>query len=127
MNTPKQKLFCEQYALCLNGTKAAILAGYAEKSARQQGARLLSKANIQAEIARILEKGTKKAEIRLGDVIAELRGVMFADMELIGIPHRFVFSERGLDAGTLEYKGRTDTENSDIQLDAAIEFIKAKI
>ncbi|MBT7951987.1 MAG: proline--tRNA ligase, partial [Gammaproteobacteria bacterium] len=57
----------------------------------------------------------------------ERPGVMFADMELIGIPHRFVFSERGLDAGTLEYKGRTDTENSDIQLDAAIEFIKAKI
>lgn len=57
----------------------------------------------------------------------ERPGVMFADMELIGIPHRFVFSERGLDAGTLEYKGRTDAENSDIQLDTAIEFIKAKI
>ncbi len=57
----------------------------------------------------------------------ERPGVMFADMELIGIPHRFVFSERGLDAGTLEYKGRTDMENSDIQLDTAIEFIQAKI
>ena len=53
----------------------------------------------------------------------ERPGVMFADMELIGIPHRLVFSERGLDAGTLEYKGRTDAENTDIQLDEAVEFI----
>ncbi|MFA6228856.1 MAG: proline--tRNA ligase [Rhodanobacter sp.] len=38
-------------------------------------------------------------------------GGMFADMELIGIPHRVVVSERGLTAGTLEYRGRTDAES----------------
>jgi len=37
-------------------------------------------------------------------------GVMFADMELIGIPHRIVVSERGLEAGKLEYQGRLDDE-----------------
>ncbi|WP_132143782.1 proline--tRNA ligase [Luteibacter rhizovicinus] len=37
-------------------------------------------------------------------------GSMFADMELIGIPHRVVVSERGLAAGTLEYRQRTETE-----------------
>ena len=37
-------------------------------------------------------------------------GVMFADMELIGIPHRIVIGDKGLDAGTLEYKGRRDAE-----------------
>ncbi len=57
----------------------------------------------------------------------ERPGVMFADTELIGIPHRFVFSERGLDAGTLEYKGRTDADTSDIRLDSAITFIKKKL
>lgn len=36
----------------------------------------------------------------------ERPGVMFADSELIGIPHRLVLSERGLDAGTIEYKSR---------------------
>ena len=35
---------------------------------------------------------------------------MFADMELIGIPHRVVVSERGLSAGTFEYRGRRDSE-----------------
>jgi prolyl-tRNA synthetase len=37
---------------------------------------------------------------------------MFADIELIGIPHRVVVSERGLAAGTLEYRGRRDAEAS---------------
>jgi prolyl-tRNA synthetase len=35
---------------------------------------------------------------------------MFADMELIGIPHRVVIGERGLKEGQFEYKGRTDAE-----------------
>ncbi len=38
-------------------------------------------------------------------------GSMFADMELIGIPHRVVVSERGLAAGTLEYRARGDSES----------------
>jgi prolyl-tRNA synthetase len=42
----------------------------------------------------------------------ERPGVMFADMELIGIPHRVVIGERGLKEGQFEYKGRTDAEAS---------------
>ncbi len=41
-------------------------------------------------------------------------GIKFADMELLGIPHRLVITDRGLDAGTLEYKGRTDDKARDI-------------
>jgi prolyl-tRNA synthetase len=36
---------------------------------------------------------------------------MFADLELIGIPHRVVVSERGLEAGTFEYRKRDEAEN----------------
>ncbi len=65
------------------------------------------------------------------DVILDDRkerpGVMFADMELIGIPHRFVFSEKGLDAGEIEYKARTDTDNQNISLETAIKFIKGNL
>ena len=57
----------------------------------------------------------------------ERPGVMFADVELIGIPHRIVFSERGLDAETLEYKGRTDIENTDVKMEGVIEFIRGKL
>ncbi len=57
----------------------------------------------------------------------ERAGVMFADMELIGIPHRIVLGERGLDKGKVEYKGRRDTESQEIGLDNIIEFLQQKL
>ncbi len=56
----------------------------------------------------------------------ERAGVMFADMELIGIPHRIVIGERGLDKGMIEYKGRSDADNQDVTLDNIVEFLKNK-
>jgi len=57
----------------------------------------------------------------------ERPGVMFADMELIGIPHRIVLGERGLDNGVVEYKGRRDVESQDIALDNLVEFLQQKL
>ncbi|WP_447751897.1 proline--tRNA ligase [Pseudomonas nicosulfuronedens] len=54
-------------------------------------------------------------------------GVKFADMELIGIPHRIVVSERGLDEGTLEYKGRRDAESQPVAPSDLQAFITTKI
>lgn len=54
-------------------------------------------------------------------------GVMFTDMELIGIPHRVVIGERGLDSGALEYRHRRDSENSEIPLDGACQAILEKL
>ena len=53
----------------------------------------------------------------------ERPGVKFADMELMGLPHRFVVSDRGLQAGTLEYKGRRDADKQDIPLEEALPFL----
>ncbi|KZY61090.1 proline--tRNA ligase [Oleiphilus sp. HI0071] len=53
----------------------------------------------------------------------ERPGFKFADMELIGIPHRVVISDRGLKNGTLEYKGRTDDENQEFSVDNAVDEI----
>ncbi|WP_404362079.1 proline--tRNA ligase [Marinobacter sp.] len=53
----------------------------------------------------------------------ERPGVKFADMELMGIPHRLVVSDRGLAAGTLEYKGRQDADKQDIAVDKAMAFL----
>ena len=47
-------------------------------------------------------------------------GPMFADMELIGIPHRIVISERGLAAGTFEYRRRNESENRSMDRDALL-------
>jgi prolyl-tRNA synthetase len=54
-------------------------------------------------------------------------GVMFADMDLIGIPHRLVFGERGLDKGELEYKHRRDKDAQPIALDEVVNFLNAKL
>jgi prolyl-tRNA synthetase len=49
-------------------------------------------------------------------------GAMFADLELIGIPHRIVVSERGLAAGTFEYRGRRDSESRNLDRAALLEL-----
>jgi prolyl-tRNA synthetase len=52
---------------------------------------------------------------------------MFSDMELIGVPHRIVFSDRGLKQGQCEYKGRQDEASQDIAHDDALAFVQAKL
>jgi prolyl-tRNA synthetase len=54
-------------------------------------------------------------------------GVMFADSELIGIPHRLVLGERGLDAGQIEYKGRRDRDSQNLPIADAIAFIRDRL
>jgi len=53
-------------------------------------------------------------------------GVKFADAELLGIPHRLVLGERGLEAGSCEYRQRRATDNQDIPLESAAAFLKAQ-
>ncbi|MDJ0807640.1 MAG: proline--tRNA ligase [Gammaproteobacteria bacterium] len=54
-------------------------------------------------------------------------GFMFADMELIGIPHRIVVGERSLDNGQVEYRGRMETENSFLPLDGIVSQIQDRL
>jgi prolyl-tRNA synthetase len=65
------------------------------------------------------------------DVIVDDRGLrpgaMFADWELIGVPHRVVIGERGLKEGNLEYQGRRDAEASSVAVGEMVGFIKAKL
>ena len=64
------------------------------------------------------------------DVLLEDRderpGVLFADMDLLGIPHRLVLSDRGLAAGTIEYKGRTQAAAENAPLATALQLLKDK-
>jgi prolyl-tRNA synthetase len=65
------------------------------------------------------------------DVILDDRGerpgVMFADWELIGVPHRVVIGERGLKEGSLEYQGRRDAAATPVALAEMAEFIRGKL
>ncbi len=65
------------------------------------------------------------------DVLLDDRGLrpgtMFSDMELIGIPHRVVLSDRGLKEGLCEYRGRADAESRDIAHSELLTFIKERL
>jgi prolyl-tRNA synthetase len=52
---------------------------------------------------------------------------MFADMDLIGLPHRLVLSERGLDAGRVEYKARDAEASQDVALEDVVAFLAERI
>jgi prolyl-tRNA synthetase len=54
-------------------------------------------------------------------------GVAFADMELIGIPHRLILGERGLDNGMIEYKNRRSGEGEEFAIDDVVNIIKQKL
>lgn len=53
----------------------------------------------------------------------ERPGVKFADMELIGIPHRLVIGDKGLDRGMLEYRARPSSDNQDMPVETALEAL----
>ncbi len=57
----------------------------------------------------------------------ERPGSMFADMELIGIPHRIVVGERGLKEGNIEYQGRRDETSQAIPLQNAVKLVQSKL
>ena len=54
-------------------------------------------------------------------------GGMLADIELIGIPHRIVIGDRGLEGGTVEYRNRRESENQHIAMDELHDFIANSI
>jgi len=65
----KQKTFCEEYIVDLNGTQAAIRAGYSPFTAGSQGERLLKNVEIQAEILRLMKERSERLEIKADEVV----------------------------------------------------------
>lgn len=57
----------------------------------------------------------------------ERPGVKFADMELVGIPHRIVIGEKSIDSGAYEYKHRRDNEKVDVKPENVLEFLRERL
>jgi prolyl-tRNA synthetase len=72
------------------------------------------------------ELTTAGVEVLLDDR-GERPGVMFADLELIGIPHRITIGDRGLKEGRVEYQGRRDTVATPVAVDGIAAFLRAKL
>jgi len=83
-NTPKRKLkertFCKEYIIDLNGTRAATAAGYAARSAHTIASKLLQKVHIKAQLAKLMQKHADKLEISADKVLGELAKMGFSNM-----------------------------------------------
>jgi len=88
----------------------------------------MHKSHRVKDIAEQLYKDLNDAGIEvLMDDRKERPGVMFADMELIGLPHVIVIGDRNIDNGVFEYKNRRTGEKQDIPFDQIMDFIKSAI
>ncbi len=94
---------------------AIVPIGYAKSAQVKEAADRLHDALAAAGIAVLLDNRDERP------------GVMFADMELIGIPHRVVIGDRGLKDGQIEYKGRRDAEARTLPLTEAETSLKSMI
>lgn len=70
--TPKQQRFVEEYLIDLNATQAAIRAGYSERTAEQQGSRLLSNVKVAKTINDALVSRSKRTEITADYVLSTI-------------------------------------------------------
>ncbi len=86
--TPKQEAFCREYLIDLNGTQAAIRAGYSLKGAHVQAAQLLSNPKVQAFANKLKTERADRTEITADRVLKEIGRLAFADI-------RSVFDESG--------------------------------
>lgn len=66
-------------------------------------------------------------EVLLMDEAKVRLGVMLADVDLIGIPHRLVIGDRGLEKGCVEYKQRGEVESMDVRLDELTDFLQQRL
>ncbi|MDR2637940.1 MAG: proline--tRNA ligase [Zoogloeaceae bacterium] len=84
-------------------------------------------AAVRAEAERLYDELRTAGFDTLLDDRDERPGSLFADMELIGIPHRVVVGERGLKEGKLEYKGRRDAEATFIPAAGIVPLLREKL
>lgn len=80
MLTDKQRLFCHEYIKDLNATKAAIRAGYKEVNADTVACELIKKTWVSLEIQRLMDKRSKKLEIKSDEILQELKLLGHSDI-----------------------------------------------
>ncbi|MBV8624305.1 MAG: proline--tRNA ligase [Herbaspirillum sp.] len=82
---------------------------------------------VKTEIDKLYAQLTEAGVDVVLDDRGERPGAMFADWELIGVPHRIVVGDRGLKEGNIEYQGRRDSEATQVPLAEALAFIQGKL
>jgi len=79
--TAKREIFCHELPKDFNMTRAAIAAGYSEKTAYSIGSELMKKPEIQVRIQEIVDKRLENADVTTQDIITELSRIGFSDIK----------------------------------------------
>ena len=151
--TPKQKFFVKEYLIDLNATRAAISAGYSEKTAYSQGQRLLKHVEVGAKLAQSAQKVTEKLDISTEYVLTTIKetiercsqGVEVLDddgkptgewrfeamavlkgCELLGKYHR-LFTEKVEHSGNVEHTHFDTSHLTDAQLEETEQLIESAL
>ena len=111
----RQKKFAQEYIKHFDGTKAARDIGYSKKTASAQASRLLKNVNVQKEIKRLLEKQSDKNDVKISEIINELKLLGFSDIK--------DYIDVDSDTGMVRVKGLDDMPPGGSR---AIESIKEK-
>ena len=85
MLNEKQKQFCEEYIIDLNGTQAAIRAGYSKKTANEQAAQLLAKLSIQEYIQKIKNKRSERVKYSQDELMRDILEVKNRCMQAVPV------------------------------------------
>ncbi|MBD0822624.1 terminase small subunit [Aestuariibaculum marinum] len=78
--SPKREMFCQEYVVDYNATQAAIRSGYSERTARSQGQRLLTKADISARIEELKEEIKERNKITIDECVQMLTAMARFDV-----------------------------------------------
>ena len=93
--TPKQQRFVEEYLIDLNATQSAIRAGYSEKTANEQGSRLLANVSISEAIAEAQNKRAERTEITQDYVLTNIQKVIERCMQVQQVDNCLTQTEDG--------------------------------
>lgn len=94
--TDRQLAFCEEYLIDLNATQAAIRAGYSDKNAKSQAARLLMNADVQQGIQELKAQRSKRTEITADFVLQQLVAIASSHItDVVNVVNECVEREDG--------------------------------
>lgn len=116
--TAKQLIFCKEYLIDKNATRASVEAGYSKKTAEVQGSRMLRNVKVKEYIDTELEKMMNKLDISADRVMQELANIAFFDIRNIFDSNDNIQQIKDLDESTARAIGsvkfkqeKTDGEN----------------
>lgn len=124
--TPKQLIFCKEYLIDMNATRASIEAGYSKHSADSQGSRMLKNVKVKAYIDKHSRKRLEKLDITADKVMQELANIAFFDPRKMFNENSGLIEIQDLDDATAKAIGTIKLRKEKMDSDTFAETMEVK-